>query len=156
MVVRADRLKVIDALAKYLRGEIDNFALDDAIVFRTSDKTLARITGDIWFSYDDIGRHHVSVDRRGWQSYRRCIAFLQTDLELPTNRKDDPREPVWPFQKNSDIFRLRPDLSSYQLPRFNAAIHNVPIRGRAVTMMMWIPITVFAAMMLLAIFRWLF
>jgi hypothetical protein len=147
---------VIDALAKYLRGEIDNFSLDDAICFRTSDKTLAKITGDIWFSYDDVKRHHVSLDRPGWQSYRRCIAFLQTDLELPPVMKDDPRDHIWPFQARADIFRLRPDLSSFRLPRFDPAIHDVPIRGRAMTMAIWIHITFIAVLALVAIFRWLF
>ncbi len=156
MVVCADRLKVCDALVKYMRGEIDNFAFDDEIFLKTEDKSLQKITNTLWFTYDDCKRHQVSVPRQGWQLYRRCIAFLQSDLELPLRRKSDSQDlKTWPFQTRSDIVRVRPDLSELQLPRFNPAIHNVPIRGRAMTMMMWIPITVFAAMILMAIFRWL-
>lgn len=158
MVDREERLKAIDALAKYMRGEIDNFALDDATFsVGWKDKTIEEISHEIWFSYDDLKRHKVSVSRPGWQLFRRCIAFLQSDLELPVRCQDDSRDATtWPFQHRTDIYRARPNLSALRLPRFDPAVHRRPIRTRVGLVVMYVPITLLVLMVLDRWFHWIF
>jgi hypothetical protein len=149
MVVREDREKAAAIIAAYLRGEVDNFALDDATMGYTGkDESIRWIGLGLWPAYDDIKRHRVSLNKKGWQVFRRCIAFLQTDLELPrSNRKSD--NTVWPFQTRQDIFTSRPRLKQFGLPRYNLAVHSLPIRSRIEISLIWLLWIVIAAALVL-------
>ena len=83
-VDRAARDRLAFALAAFMRGEVDNFALDDACFESvTDDRTVDELGRLLWFFYDDCKPHRISVAREGWELLRRCVAFLRSDLELP-------------------------------------------------------------------------
>lgn len=147
MVIPSDRTKAANTIAAYLRGEADNFALD-------KDETIWQIGLVLWGSYDDIKRHTVSLSRQEWKLFRRCTAFLQTDLELPKGcGKRDVT--IWPFQERRQLFAARPRLESFNLPIFDPAIHNVPIRSRMEARLMWTPWLILAGILLIALSQWL-
>ena len=85
-VDRAARDRLASALAAYLRGEADNFAVDDAGLGSpwTDDATLRSIQSGVWLAYDDLKSHPVSATPGLWEALRRTIAFLRSDLEFRT------------------------------------------------------------------------
>ena len=93
-VDRTGRDHIAKTLAAYLRGEIDNFALDDEN-FKTcsQDVTLREIQMAIWCCYDDCKRHSAHGSPETWSGLVRCVAFLKTDRELPLR----PRRFDWRF-----------------------------------------------------------
>lgn len=130
IVVPLEREQTVDAIARFMRGEIDNVAFDDALFDSGAiDTSVRRIHWALWCTYDDIKRHSVNVSLDGWKLYRRCIAFLRTDFPMPANRNRDTEDPhCWPFQSRLDVFRARPRLKELKLPRYNPSTHNTPIR----------------------------
>ncbi len=156
MIDRTARQAAASAIAAYMRGEVDNFALDDALSNRWADPSLNRIAQELWFTYDDCKSHPISVSRDGWQLHKRCIAFLSSNYELPTNAKHDTCDhSIWPFQNRRQLVALRPDLSSYGLPRFDQRLHDVPIRSRVEILLLTVLWILLVAVMLLAGARWL-
>jgi hypothetical protein len=86
-VDRAARDRLAAVLAQYMRGEADNFALDEAAAgVKTDDEAVLRLGRELWFAYDDLKRHSVSADRRLWEALRRTIAFLRSDIPLPSEK----------------------------------------------------------------------
>jgi hypothetical protein len=95
-VDRPSRDRLARALAGYLRGEIDNFALDEQ-VFTSGDRadiTLHDVACSLWYFYDDIKSHTVHASPEGWQYLVRCLVFLKTDLESPLASRHF--NPHWP------------------------------------------------------------
>src|SRR5262245_53058858 len=83
LIDRAARDALADALAAYMRGEIDNFAFDDvAMGVRTDDRSVLLLGQALWFHYDDIKLHKVSATPEAWDFFRRVIAFLKCDRVL--------------------------------------------------------------------------
>lgn len=130
MVIAEDRRAVRDAILRYMRGDIDNFALDEATFERWSDDhSVSSISIALWASYDDFKRHSVSVTRQGWKFYRRCAAFLETDLEVPDKLQRPPGDHVlWPFPSWQSMYAHRRQFSQPDLPAYNADIHGRPTR----------------------------
>jgi hypothetical protein len=80
---RAARDALADALAAYLRGEINNFSLDEiAMGKRAEDQTVMRLGRELWFHYDDVKPHNVSATREEWEFFLRIVAFLKSDRVL--------------------------------------------------------------------------
>ncbi|HZK79458.1 MAG TPA: hypothetical protein VFC46_00285, partial [Humisphaera sp.] len=76
------RREVVSALSAFMRGEIDNFAFDDAIHKRRSeDEALEQARAALWFFYDDCKIHRISVTEMRWNFLCRLSAFLSSDLE---------------------------------------------------------------------------
>ena len=137
MIDRPARDRLVAVLTAHLRGEAsaDNSVVDDAFVdYAGEDRSIDRIGRELWFTYDDIKRHPISVSRKGWQLYKRCIAFLLTDSELPPRHQDTGDPSVWPFQSRQSLIRARPDLRSFGLPRYDVTVRAVPIRAWDVTL----------------------
>src|SRR5687768_12810601 len=89
---RAARDRLASVLAQYMRGEADNFALDDAAAgVETDDEAVLDLARLLWFAYDDSKRHLVCADRRLWEALRRTIAFLRSDLTLPPKKHTQRR-----------------------------------------------------------------
>jgi hypothetical protein len=130
MIARTDRDMFCSALAGYLAGACDNDDLDDALLRhcygRHRDAALQRIGDIVWLHYCDIRTHRVSLTRQGWQLFRRCIAFLRTDLTHAASQNHFD-EQVWPFRSRRELFSTRPDLSDLQLPRYDPSKHGVPL-----------------------------
>ncbi len=146
-IIPNDRAKVAETIAAYLRGEIDNFALDDATMGYTgNDKSITAIALGLWPAYDDVKRHKVSLNRPCWKAFRRCIAFLQTDLTCSRNHRIDLL--TWPFSTRHSILAVRPNLKRYNLPRFDPNVHSIPIRTKPVNVLLGVVwIVAFAAAM---------
>lgn len=151
MVVEEIRNPVVEALAAYLRGEIDNFALDDALFSFPSgkDRTADVIACNLWYSYDDCVRYKVSLSREGFQMYRRCIAFLRAGLELPEKQQDTEQ---WPFVSRRQIIRLRPTLRDLELPKFDPVNHQLPIGSSNMEGMLGMGIVVMVILLLSCLF----
>ena len=126
------RGRLAAALIGYMRGQIDNFGLDDAAsdVIR-DDGSLTPVFLALWFTYDDCKRHSVSVDRRTWKGLRRMVAFLLSDEPMPPDRvlKVTPSS-MWPFPTWAAVRRSVPTLASVPLPVYDPAVHGRPIRSK--------------------------
>lgn len=82
-VDRVARDRFASTLAAYMRGVVDNFALDEAgFEADTDDSTVRRLGLAVWYCYDDGKSHPMSVSSEEWESLRRVIAFLRSDLEV--------------------------------------------------------------------------
>ena len=78
ILVREERNRLVNAIARYMRGEIDNFEFDDiSMGVRWTDTSVQRIAADLWCTYDEVKRHSVNVTWQGWQMYRRCHCFFE-------------------------------------------------------------------------------
>ena len=101
-VDRPNRDRIANAIAAYLRGEIDNFALDDLTrELDTDDNSLFRLSLMTWPLYDDVRRHTVHASPEDWNFLIRCVAYLRTDLEFtasyeaPANCCPFPSDELW-------------------------------------------------------------
>lgn len=81
------RDRAAESIIAYMRGDIDNFALEKALVSRSTDRGFNRVSVAVWFIYDDIKRHHVHGPPAVWDFLCRCIAYLKSDLEPPPPRR---------------------------------------------------------------------
>jgi hypothetical protein len=65
-----------------MRGEIDNFELDDRIArIPRHDRAIRKFCFTLWFTYDDLKSHRIHMSAAGWDMLRRMLAFLRSDLE---------------------------------------------------------------------------
>ena len=128
------RSQMAAAIVAFMRGEIDNFAFDDAVwAAAEADPKSRVIARTLWLLYDDVKRHPVRVGRPGWQSLRRCVAFLLTPepvLEPSDGRTD--ASTLWPFGSWASVRAAAPVLASVDLPAYDPAVHGRPVRARDV------------------------
>lgn len=118
-----ERQALADIIARYMRGEIDNFEFDEQLFcFRATDPAVKKIASWMWYTYDDIRRHHFEPYRSRWQAYRRILAFLQTSLPLPSDPKRAISERCWPFQDVPSILAARPSIEHLNLPPRSATL----------------------------------
>jgi hypothetical protein len=126
---RPNRDRAAKAIAAYLRGEVDNFKLDDeTLSLRTKDRTLIDISLDVWHLYDDIKRHKVHCTPEGWDFLTRCIAFLRSDAPARTKISDSTIE-FSPFSSVEDWNLHRHHVSSDRLPAYDPATHQFEVWG---------------------------
>jgi hypothetical protein len=122
---RPNRTRAADALAAYLRGEIDNFKLaDETLSLDTKDKTLRELCWWLWHCYDDIKRHTVHATPEGWNFLRRCLAFLRTDLELVYRKLARDQADYAPFPSPEEWLAHRHLLAAENLPAYDRARHD--------------------------------
>jgi hypothetical protein len=112
-VDRSKRDRIANAIAAYLRGEIDNFALGDQIRgLDTNDNSLCGLSLMIWSLYDDVRRHTVHASPEDWNFLIRCVAYLRTDLEFtasyeaPANCCPFPSDELWLAHRLVDDDRI--------------------------------------------------
>jgi hypothetical protein len=125
-VRRIVRRKLAEAIAGYMRGEIDNFALDDVVWNSTSwDRSLRWLSFRLWLMYDDTTRHLISVDRRGWQFLRRCIVYLNSiDTPVRKLRRKTTDSALWPFESRGQLRASFRAMSAVVLPRYDPVLHH--------------------------------
>jgi hypothetical protein len=122
---RPNRTRAANALAAYLRGEIDNFKLDDeTLSLDTDDKTLRRLSWWLWGCYDDIKRHTVHATPEGWDFLGRCLAFLRTDLELAYRKPARHQSDYAPFRSHEEWLSHRHLLDPENLPAYDPDLHG--------------------------------
>jgi hypothetical protein len=142
MVDRDARMELASVLAAYMRGEINNFELDDQIFERkpTADRVLEKLRGSIWFIYDDCIPHHIHADRRGWEQLRRAIAFLKSDLERPQIYEIQPKSRVIRQRAEGAIAMLVIIISAYMAWSSTLLYLMLPglIFGLPKAILMWI------------------
>lgn len=93
---REDRDRVAGAIEKYLRCEIDNFELDDALFApNAEDRAAFEIAGEVWFFYDDCRRHKNEKGHKileaGEARLHRWVQLLRSDHEWPSDEPDSRR-----------------------------------------------------------------
>lgn len=111
-----------DALIKYMTLEMSSYTFDEITteVSNTSDDSVRRISGILYFLYDDTIDHAISVSPNDWATLRRLIAFLATDLEIRTTEKRDP----WPFANADEWNAHECFLSEIGLPDYDPEVHG--------------------------------
>lgn len=127
-------------LTRYMLGDIRSFDFEDRIdplIYQpktTDDDSVRRIAHFLWSTYDSVIDHSVSVTQEGWESYRRIVAFLGTDLEMrePKGTKPwrhDEKEwwrNGWPFNDQDEWVRNEGLLNGIALPHYDPAVHGRP------------------------------
>jgi hypothetical protein len=94
-VDRKARDQVASAIAAYMRGEIDNLEFQHRTLdLETEDVAVRDVAFGLWFMYDDFKHHPISVTAKGWDTLRRTIAFLKSDIPdiAPGDRLKDSRD----------------------------------------------------------------
>jgi len=116
----------------FMRGEIRSFALDDRITAhlgegRTGDQSVTELARVLSRYYSDDVDHSISVTQAEWESLKRIVLFLTTDLEIQyDNSRPRPSE-LWPFGDASELFAHAKAQSDTNIPVFDPRIHSVPI-----------------------------
>lgn len=89
-VDRPARNVVSRTLQSYLRGEIDNFQLDDTFCgVRTDDPLVNEVVAATWYFYDDTRRHQFAqseeyVRHRGpWLERWSQLLLTEIEFEIP-------------------------------------------------------------------------
>lgn len=123
-----NRTRAANVLAAYLRGEIDNFKLDDETLgLRTPDQTLIKISIQIWRFYDDVRRHTVHASPQAWDYLIRCVAYLRSDLEETGDCETRPTSAPFP---SDDLWRAHQHLIHQDhLPEYDPQKHKPPRRN---------------------------
>ena len=118
---RPSRNRAAAALAAYLRGEIDNYKLDEEIFCGTKDRALIKVSGQIWHCYCDIRRHSVRASPEGWEFLTRCLAYFHSDLEEAIGFRRDPQCAPFPTQTlwQAHEHLIEPE----RVPAYDAAKH---------------------------------
>jgi hypothetical protein len=118
---RPNRTRAATALAAYLRGEIDNFKLDQEIFCRTKDRALIDVSIQIWHCYCDIRRHSVHASPESWQFLTRCLAYLHSGVEEFASFRRCPNSAPFPTDSlwHAHQHLLKPD----NLPAYDPAKH---------------------------------
>ena len=111
-----------DALVKYMTLEMSSYTFDEIAtdVSNTSDDSVRRISGFLYFLYDDTIDHAISVSPDEWATLHRIIAFLATDLEIRTTEKRDS----WPFADADEWHAQERFLSEVGLPDYAPEVHG--------------------------------
>ena len=122
---RNARMTLRNAIVAYMLGKIRSFEFDDEIeVLRdtksTSDESVCEIAKFLWNTYDDTVNHAISLTSQGWETYRRVLTFLPTDLEIETMQDHD----AWPFRDHEEWLRNENDLDALNLPQYDPVIHG--------------------------------
>jgi hypothetical protein len=137
-VDRSNRDRAADAIAAYLRGEIDNFSLSDQTLdLDSADASLRKTVNWVWGCYDDLIRHRVHATREGWDFLVRCLVFLRTALELPKGAKHRPRDAI-PFGSVDEWSEYKHLIERERLPAFDPNVQQRspwgPILGARITL----------------------
>lgn len=128
-VDRANRDRAAAAIAAYLRGEIDNFKLDDETLgLRTRDRAVIDTSLGVWLLYHDIKRHTVRCSPEAWAFLVRCVAFLRTDAEAHAKLTDATLDYA-PFPSADAWEAHRASAEPKELPPYDPIRHAPPRRG---------------------------
>jgi hypothetical protein len=128
-----ERRRARDAIIAFARGEIDNHAFDQVMTGSMwKDRSIHEIAFTLWFTYDDFKSHPIHVNEAGWKLYRRCVAFLQTDLRMNLSATEAHQdEKIWPFATWRELYKHRRAARLVNYPRYDRTLHEFAIRTPA-------------------------
>lgn len=97
MIDRAARDCLLDAIRRFIAGEIDNFSFDElAGSIRTVDRGVTEIRAAMWHLYDDLTRHRLTgswtLSPSQEEAIGRCRLFLDSNIDYgwPKHRFTHP------------------------------------------------------------------
>ena len=107
-----------------MKGEILAYEFEDrySLCAESNDPAVQRIVKVLDGGHSDIVKHPVSVTSDGWETLRRIVAFLATDLDIAAGS-----EPPWPFREKADWQKSEHLVHAAGLPSFDPRIHCRPI-----------------------------
>ncbi len=104
-VDRKNRDRLIDAINRYLAGEITAFEFDeeifDDITNDTDDLTVNYAIHSLWHFYDDLTDHKVHLSKEGWDYFQRLILILKSDAHIQHEGKR-----IWSQTQTSAAYAL--------------------------------------------------
>lgn len=94
MIDRAARNSLLDAIRRFVAGEISNLAFDQlAASIATDDLAVVEVRKATWHLYDDLSEHRLTgswmLSAEQEEALGRCIVFLESNLEYRW-----PRDPL--------------------------------------------------------------
>lgn len=115
------RMDLQKALVEYMTGRIRTYAFDDQNIAcqQSSDKSVQEISRFLYALHDDFIDHPISVAPAYWETLRRVVAFLGTELEIRTTKQEAP----WPFHDREEWHANENRLSEFDLPEYEISIH---------------------------------
>lgn len=90
-VDRRNRDRLVDAIRQYLVENATAFEFDDEIQKisdecddpdDSDDPTVAHVARALWFYYDDLKDHKVTLSKEEWDYFQRLILLLQSDAHI--------------------------------------------------------------------------
>ena len=119
---REKRAELRDALVRYMAGDICTFAFDDmnSACRDTTDASLKLISKELNLIHDDLIDHPESVTQESWETLRRTVAFLATDLQMDTAAALS----AWPFHDEYEWRSHRQLVGGVQIPDYDPAVHG--------------------------------
>ena len=91
----------------------------------TVDPAVAAICDRLWGLHDDFIDHPISVGEAGWQTLRRVVAFLATDLELDAATQAE----TWPFRNQAEWRQHEWLANELDLPEYDADVHVLQVNA---------------------------
>jgi hypothetical protein len=115
------------ALIDYMSGKIRSYQFADRAeplwnAKATADYSVREISQQLYYIYDEFIDHPISVTAEGWESLRRALAFLHTELELQKSTECD----AWPFGARDEWLHNESSLDNIGLPQYDPAVHGQP------------------------------
>lgn len=94
MVIREDRIGLIQCINEYLDEKIKAFEFDDKLVdfIHSKDSTISCIASNMWYYYDDLEDHFICADKDTWDYFQRLILILSSGMEIEAKTKIEYRE----------------------------------------------------------------
>ena len=150
-VDRDARDALADALAAFMKGQIGAREFERRIdALESEDDTIEGLAVALWTLCDDITNHTICVSQEGWNSLRRILAFLKSDLELYNRRLDST---FGPFEDESEWRKYEGLLEQYDLPAYDPDIHNKRVSIHPLVSIAAIAGTI---ALLWCVFQWMF
>ncbi|MBA3483485.1 MAG: hypothetical protein H0T51_16880 [Pirellulales bacterium] len=151
-VDRQARANLRDALVQYMTGKIQTFAFDDRnskyISSRsTIDLSVRAISCELYSIHDDFVDHPISVTPEGWETLRRVVAFLGTDLHLQA----DASGGAWPFIDENQWRDCESLAAECALPNFDPIVHSRPVNHWSRKIPTKVGLTIIAALIAAAV-----
>lgn len=120
---REARTVLRTALVRYMSGAIRTFAFEDQYspCGESRDESVQVIVRQVWCRHDELIDHPISVTQEGWESLRRTVAFLGTDLETAP-----PGCGSWPFRDEADWHLHEHLVNELGLPDYDPDVQGRP------------------------------
>ncbi len=90
MIDRPARENTRSAIEAFLDDQIAAFELDDRLgVILTDDATVNYVIQAVWYHYDDIKDHKITLAKNEWDYFQRLLLLLDSDAEItiPTSKR---------------------------------------------------------------------
>ena len=122
-----DRQKLRNAIVAYMNGAIATFAFDDlnCECSDSADESVHQISKLLYQIHDDTVDHPICVTQSTWDTLRRVVAFLDTELTAA----EEIDESHWPFPNSQQWHENQHRVPGMDIPTYDPAIHARPVHG---------------------------